>query len=268
MTSLINDGPDPEPSAEVVDVPEAPAEPTVEAPTPDPDTFDRAYVEELRQEAAKYRTRAKAYDEAFDGYDDDTREAFLTFAKLQRAAANGDEDAIAQLEEWYADDDTDDEPESDFPQFKSKAEFDEYQRTIAREEAERLYAEREQHQGRIAAVSAVQQRARDEFGYDPSPDNPDYILFMKFVNLPEVMALDDPMKEGQRRYEAYWQEKVQSYITKKGAQADRTPASTPAGGAAQPDLSTLPWKEGMSEAEKHAAVRRSMTERFNASQAG
>ncbi len=43
----------------------APDEPTENEPTPEPepDTFPRAYVEDLRKENADYRTRAKAADD-------------------------------------------------------------------------------------------------------------------------------------------------------------------------------------------------------------
>lgn len=40
-----------------------PDEPTENEPTPEPDTFPRAYVEDLRRENADYRNRAKAADD-------------------------------------------------------------------------------------------------------------------------------------------------------------------------------------------------------------
>ncbi len=41
------------------------------------ETFDRKYVEDLRRENASYRTRAKTFEDAFAGYDDNDREFLL-----------------------------------------------------------------------------------------------------------------------------------------------------------------------------------------------
>ena len=74
-------------AAEAAAVPKAP-----EPPAPDPeieeipegDTFDRAYVERLRNEAAKHRTAKQDMLRHFDGYSDAERTRFLELAaKLQ-----------------------------------------------------------------------------------------------------------------------------------------------------------------------------------------
>lgn len=67
-----------EPTEETTE--EAPTEETTEEP-PAVETFDRPYVEKLREEAAEYRVRAKEFNEAFEGYDDDTRAKFLDMAR-------------------------------------------------------------------------------------------------------------------------------------------------------------------------------------------
>jgi hypothetical protein len=249
--------PEPAPAAEV---------PAVEVDDPDRDTFDRPYVEKLRQEAAQYRTRARQYEEAFDGYDDETRQAFLDFARLQYAAANGDEAAMAQLQEFYGDDEDDDTPDDGVPQFQSREEFEQFQRQVAREEAERLYQERESHQQQIAAVEQVKVTAR-AMGYDTA--SPDYVLLMQFANQPDVISLDDPLVEADRRVKAYQQQLVAQFTGQKAAQADTTVAAPSGnGGASAPDLSTLPWTHEMSEAQQNQAVRRSVAERFRANQNG
>ncbi len=46
-----------------------------------PETFTREYVENLRKESAGYRTKAKDYEDAFQGYDDASRTELLTIAK-------------------------------------------------------------------------------------------------------------------------------------------------------------------------------------------
>jgi hypothetical protein len=55
------------------------------------DTFDRSYVEKLRQENARYRTAAKQYEEVFSPYNDEARaewfEVIQTLAKDPQAGA-------------------------------------------------------------------------------------------------------------------------------------------------------------------------------------
>lgn len=48
---------------EVVETPDAPDEAYGQITTEDPETFPRAYVTQLREEAAKYRTRAQRADD-------------------------------------------------------------------------------------------------------------------------------------------------------------------------------------------------------------
>jgi hypothetical protein len=66
---------------EVVE-PEAPA-----APAADPfeddgvQQFDRAYVQKLREEAASHRTKAKTYTDAFEPFDEPSREVLLDLAR-------------------------------------------------------------------------------------------------------------------------------------------------------------------------------------------
>lgn len=52
---------------------------------PDKDMYPLDYVKKLRQEAAGYRTKARSYEEAFEGHSDDSREALLWLAKTLRS---------------------------------------------------------------------------------------------------------------------------------------------------------------------------------------
>ena len=67
-------------AAEAPAAPAPPSEPEIEE-IPEGDTFDRAYVEKLRGEAAKHRTRARSFEEAFAGYTDAEQARFLDLAK-------------------------------------------------------------------------------------------------------------------------------------------------------------------------------------------
>ena len=252
-------GPDPveSPAPSVAEAPEA----TVEAPA-DPDMFPRSYVEELRKEAADNRVRARQYEEAFEGYDSETKEAFLQFARLQYAASQGDQEAISALEEFYADDEDDveevDVDDADRP--LTRAEAEEMATRLAREEYQRLTNEREQHQMQVQMVANVRSTA-ESMGYEFG--TPEYKMLLTFANEDDVISLDDPLAEADKRMTAWKQSFVAAHNGQKADQADNSIAA-PVGGGSAPDLSTQAWQPGMSEAQQHAAVRRSITERFNA----
>lgn len=57
------------------------AAPAAEGEGEGADTFPRSYVEELRQEAAEYRTRAKTFEQAFEGMTEQERRSFLNLAQ-------------------------------------------------------------------------------------------------------------------------------------------------------------------------------------------
>ena len=256
MTSLIlPDEPEggfvaPEPAA--APIVEAPVEPPA-AEVAEPDTFDRAYVEELRKEAAGYRTRAKRYEEAFDGYDDETREAFLEYARLSYAAQNGDAEAMAQLQEFMG------EEEPVAPEMPAIDPV-EAARIAAREETERVLSEREQRAAQAEAVSNVQAAAKD-MGYDLT--SADYVLLMRFANDPEVISLDDPMAEAHNRVQAYHQSIVEQHLAAKSAQTDGTPAvQTSVGAAPGTDPNAYLTDPTLSEAERFAIVRQRASERM------
>src|SRR5688572_11490693 len=82
------------------------------------DTFDRAYVEKLRQESANYRTKAKPYEETFGTYSDEDRE--IWFEAARRFAADPRDGgeylkqiADAVLAEYQEQADADNEPITD-----------------------------------------------------------------------------------------------------------------------------------------------------------
>lgn len=261
MSDLIIPDPAPEP------VGPAPVEPTEDIthlgtalqaerdpePEPEPDMFPRSYVEELRQESAKYRTRAKSYDDAFDGMDDDTREAWLEYTALVVRAQRGDQEAVARINEMFADDD---EPEPVAPQ--QQVDYAALAREEARRAAEEVYAERENarvQQEQIAAVRSAGESLGYKFGTD------DYILFVRGANEAAQAGDEDPISAGDRAVKAYHQAIVDQYLASKGQQADTSPA-IPSAGATTPDLSTRPYSDDMSEAQKFARVRDSALARM------
>lgn len=166
-----------------------------------PDVFPREYVESLRRENAKYRTRAQQYEQAFSGYDDEQREALLTYIQLSAAAQRGDKEAAAQLRAWFGED-TDEIVEV-------PADPVEAARQVAREEAQRLLAEREAEAERERAITAIRERA-EQLGY--KPDSEEYVLLLKYANTPEAANTDDPLAYGDEMVKSYRQRIIDEYI--------------------------------------------------------
>jgi hypothetical protein len=144
--------------------PATPPAPTGDAPTDDPfdkgaDSFDRAYVEKLRQESARYRTEAKTFKEAFDGLDQGDQQAFLELAQLYKTdpnaagkwmRENGDAllAAIGGSEEPPIPTGDDDKP-------------------LTRAELNKILADQERSRTESAAVQSVNQQVT-ELGLDPA----------------------------------------------------------------------------------------------------
>lgn len=69
------------PEAETAPESEAPETPLPEGDNQAPETFDRKYVESLRNENANWRVKAQTYEQAFAEYSDDERAKFLQLAQ-------------------------------------------------------------------------------------------------------------------------------------------------------------------------------------------
>ena len=186
-----------EPAASIAEVEAAVAPEVVETSAPEPDMFPRAYVEELRQDAARYRTQYREMESKFDGYTEDERAALLDYIHLIRRAESGDAEAEAQLAEMFEEEQ---EPEP-IQQFD-----EETFRRLAREEATRLVQEQSAVQAQQAAVQGVQSRAT-ELGYTVGSE--DYILLLKFAN--EVQS-DDPISDGHAKVQAYKQSIIDAHL--------------------------------------------------------
>lgn len=229
-----------EPAAEApVEAPVAPSEPPqADAAPPDPDMFPRDYVEELRRENAKWRTRTQQYEQAFDGYDDDTRQQLLTYFQLAKRAEAGDTAAQQELQAWLGDDDDDIGNDDDLPPM-SRQEYEEFVREAARQEAERLLTEREAYQSQQAAVEGVRTVA-EQMGYEHG--SPDYILLLKFANELDPAEHPDLLAAAHQQVEAYHdsilERKNQAYLAQKEADTLAAPKVAAQGG--NPDLSAGP----------------------------
>lgn len=261
-THIIPDEP-PEPSGPPPATIDEPPEPEPVHPaaagTPEPETFPREYVEELRREAAQYRTRARDYDQAFEGYDDESREALLQYVQLSYRANNGDADAARQLEEMFGGDDDD---ALSSPADPSSLTPEPDYRQIAREEAQALLDAREAERAQQEGIDAVR-RAGEELGYEFGTE--DYILFVRGAHEAVTAGNDDPIAAGDAAVKAYHQAVVERFLAEKGQQAD-TGLQLPTGAGTAPNLTTRPWTDEMSESARWAAVAKSAEERLRQAQ--
>lgn len=257
-------GPDPVPSPlepalqQVEDQTPAPApQDVVVDHSTDPDYFPRAYVEELRDENARHRTRARDYEEVFGEMPDDIRSGWLELARL---AQSEDPDARDYLAELLGFEPTVAETQQivDANQPLSRDEMVQ----IARSEAQSLYeadrAERfEQEQARAQAdsIMAIQSRARDEFNIDPA--SPDYVLLLKFANDVDPAALpagQDVLAVAHQHLQDYQQAQWDAYEAKKRGEAGGAPVVPQPG--VSPSIAVTPktWDE----------ARQSLHERLSA----
>lgn len=69
-------------AAATAPVPEAPEPEEIEELPEGTDTFDRSYVEKLRSEAAKWRTRTRDFESKFEGYSEAEQGEFLRLASM------------------------------------------------------------------------------------------------------------------------------------------------------------------------------------------
>lgn len=205
------------PSVEVGGAPAAPETPPAPAGT-DQDTFDRAYVEKLRQESAGYRTRAKTYDEAFDGFDDESREVFLGLAKDLVNSPEAAARRMIEVSRQLLGDEFDSALTGPPP-------------ALTREDAERLWAEKEAARTQEEAIRAVQSEARD-LGYkDDTPDMSELFWFAS-------NETNGDLKAAHEKVQARKQAAIDEFLEKKRASGESfttpTTAGITAGGDGEP----------------------------------
>ncbi len=209
--------------AEEAEVPETPAE---------PETFDRAYVEQLRDEAARYRTRGRDYEQVFEGYDEETRAGWLELISMAKAAEDNPEiqQQLAQMLGFEL------QP-SDVQAMEETIQEDrpltrEEMMQIARDEARSLYAEEQSARDEQNAIRDIQNNAK-ALGYDQ--ESPDYVLLLKFANdmdVPDLEAADAKVKE-------YHHAKYEEFIQRKTSEASQSPVA-PSGNGVSPSIVQTP----------------------------
>lgn len=204
----------PEPVAE-----ETPAEPVAEGgaePGVDPETFDRSYVEELRKESAKYRTKAKPYEEAFAEYDDESREVLLSLARELISDPEAGARRMVEISKNILDDKFEDVLKDPSP------------RPLTAQDVDRMFSERESKAQQEAAVRAVEQEAAD-LGY--ADGTADRALLFSIAN---TETLGD-LKAAHEKIQARNQTIIDAYLEEKRAAGEAFPTPTSAGVGAGAD---------------------------------
>lgn len=205
--------PAPEPVAEVVD---APVDAPVAEPGVDPETFDRSYVEELRKESAKYRTKAKPYEEAFAEYDDESREVLLSLARELISDPEAGARRMVEISKNILDDKFEDVLKDPSP------------RPLTAQDVDRMFSERESKAQQEAAVRAVEQEA-DALGY--ADGTADRALLFSIAN---TETLGD-LKAAHEKIQARNQAVIDAYLEEKRAAGEAFPTPTSAGVGAGAD---------------------------------
>lgn len=210
QTETTTEVPAEEPTGEAVSTPEAEAEAPAVTETPE-ETFDRKYVEELRQESAKYRTRAKDYEDAFEGYDDDTKAAMLDLARELNADPHMGSKRMVEVAKQVLGEDG----------FRDLLE-DKGPKPLTEADVERKFKEREQAQAQEQAVQDVMREAKD-LGYaEGTPDQAELFWFAH-------NKTEGDLSKAHEAVQARKQAAVDEYLKGKEADADAFPTPTTAG---------------------------------------
>jgi hypothetical protein len=207
---------------EVVDAPEA------EAPEADPfenaevETFDRKYVQKLRDEAASHRTKAKNYEQAFDGWDESDQQVWLETVQLARLDPKAGADRLRQITDLLAGGAT---PEEAAAEVDAKAEGDdEKPEFLTKAEVDKLLKERDDNAEVERRVQAIEAKA-GALGYEK--DSPSHTQLL-------VLARDVYKGDLDKAHEAIQAERqkvIDSYLAEKAKDAD---AHVPVGRGAAP----------------------------------
>lgn len=218
-----------------------------------PETFDRAYVEKLRREAAEHRTEAQRFKEAFDGY---SPEEVSFLLDLTKGLASPDQrvDAAQRLakvaEAVLAEGGT---PAQAQQAVEAAAEGAKPEDVLTKAEYERLRAEEARDREAAEAVEKVEAEARS-LGYDEK--NPDSALFWNFA----VNSKEHPgdLQKAHEAVEAYKATIIKGYVEQHQERRGRFPALPTTGATPAPPAGEVPktFKTAREAVEARVAASR------------
>jgi hypothetical protein len=169
---------------------------------PEPDVFDRAYVEQLRQESAGYRTKAKPFTDAYDGMDEADRDTFLYLAQTYKSDPVRAAQEMQRLAQGLMGDESDagDPPAADAaPDVMTVSKYQE----MRKEEA-------------IQAEAKNIERQAVDLGYAKGTPEYQYLLAVARNGDGDLTAAHGYIQQRE-------QTAIQAYLTRKAAEADGAP---------------------------------------------
>lgn len=189
-------------------------DPTPGDPVNDTESFSRKYVEDLRKESARYRERAKKYEDVFSNYEDDEQEILLGIARQLLDDPTAGAQEMQRIAQAILNDPTPDrEDEQGDPAFLTREEY--LQLRQQEKEQERLNQD----------VAQIQREAR-EMGYDP--DSIDYKILLLVASERE----DGDLKAAHEEIGKWREAGLSDYLASKERDADATPTPQVGGAAA------------------------------------
>ena len=206
----------------------------VEVDTPEIDTsvveeppvFSAEYVAGVRNEAARYRTEANRYKQAFEGYDDEAVDTWLT------AVATWKEDP-ATVAEWMV------EQGSPYLDKNNEEAFDQAEMPLTRNELQQILAERDNESATEMAVQSVMSEA-SELGYEPGSS--EYIQLLYIAN----NETEGDLVAAAEVLDQQYTKMIEAYIAEKSGNM----APPPTGGIAANQDGVIDWKEARAAAEQ------------------
>ena len=192
--------------------------PIDEQPLPETETFDRAYVEKLREEAASRRVALRGYEEAFGAFDEEDRNFLLgmvrqlsedptTAAQQMRALAD------ALLEEYGA---GATEAADALNQHADQLDEGDDDRPITRRELMELIEVQRQQAEEERLIAEINSEAR-QLGYQEG--SRDYMLLL-WTAMNETQG---DLKRADERIKADRERIIQEYLAQKESQASSVP---------------------------------------------
>lgn len=183
----------------------------------EPDVFDRAYVERLRQESAGYRTKAKEVAAVFEGIDPADADVFKSLMSMYKDDPAAAAREMARLAQGLLGDDEADTPAADAdPQYMTRADYD-----------------RIREQERVESQARAIRAEAEGMGYPAGSAEYQYLLAVAKSN-------GGDLKAAHAYIEGRQQAAVDAYVAKKAAEADGAP--TVGGGPAVPAGSERQFK--------------------------
>jgi hypothetical protein len=192
----------------------------------DPPVFSAEYVAGVRNEAARYRTEANRYKQAFEGYDDETVDTWLT------AVATWKEDP-ATVAEWMV------EQGSPYLDKNNEEAFNEAEMPLTRYELQEILAERDNESATEMAVQSVMSEA-SELGYEPGSS--EYIQLLYIAN----NETEGDLVAAAEVLDQQYTKMIEAYIAEKSGNM----APPPTGGIAANQDGVIDWKEARAAAEQ------------------